>query len=411
VLACLPWLAEVLQGHDDPSSMCVVPYILDIIARVLRRGTANAAAAAFTVLLQPLCLLTLSNEDSAVVGSALRCIASVIERAGFADAGSLCVEILPSSLSVPPGLPGLDEEPTSTPLPDVAAAVLFTVLDADRRESTLMNSGRSLYRLFGLLAWVGHPRTGEVATALVERTSSLRTDMVLQEVLFPLLRLFCDAPAQAMQSFGDANCARFFGLVFSRMHFFDGASLAISVDVAQGCIEGAQELGLADATVQLGTGRNAPSVTVPVGAFVALSRVLVALHDGEISASEAVDLDADDGVEVADDDGSDWSSDSDADEEDGADGGSAPEPDPAAVGMGTPQSTSATTSPNRRSPLPTNAAAPPAPAVQAPKLKLRIVQLLANWVETLGPHAAAHLSPHQRTKLQKLWNKQGTASR
>jgi hypothetical protein len=362
------------------------------------------------VLLQPLCLLTLNNEDSAVVGSALRCIASVIDRAGFDGAGAISVEILPSSLCVPPGLPGLDEEPTSAPLPDVAAAVLFTVLAADRRESTLMNSGRSLYRLLGLLAWVGHARTPEVASAFVERTTSLRTDMVLQEVLYPLLRLFSDAPAMTMQSFGDANCARFFGLVFSRMHFFDGAPLAISVDVAQGCIEMAGELGLTDAMVTLGAGRSAQAVAVPVAAFVALGRVLVALHDGEISASEAVDLEAedDDGVEVADDD-SDWSS--DTEDEDAAEGGAKSEPDPPAPSpgdMGTPQSTSATTSPTRRSPLPPHAGPPKhAAAPAAPKLKLRIVELLASWVETLGPHAAAHLSPHQRTKLQKLWSKAG----
>jgi hypothetical protein len=133
--------------------------------------------------------------------------------------------------------------------------------------------------------------------------------------------------------------------------------------------------------------------------------VLVALHDGEISASEAVDLDADDddGVEVADDDGSDWSSDSDAADDEGADAEGEPEPS-----MGTPQSTSATTSPHRRSPLPNNAGPPVVAAVvPAPKLKLRIVTLLANWVESLGPYAAAHLSPHQRTKLQKLWAKAG----
>jgi hypothetical protein len=239
---CLPWLAEVMQGCDDVGSMFLIPSILDIVGRVLRVGSLAIAGATYEVLLPPLFHLTLTNEDTSIVPCALRCIASVIERAGYADAAGFTVEILPSALVVPPGLPSLDEAPESAPLPDIVAAVLITVLGADRKPLALTRSGKSMSTLFAFVAGLNHPRTRDILLAFVQRAAGSRADYELQQVLYPLVCWINRDPEAALKAFPHTPPppppprAVFFQKLLGHLQFFDGAALSAGVDLALGCM-------------------------------------------------------------------------------------------------------------------------------------------------------------------------------
>jgi hypothetical protein len=134
---------------------------------------------------------------------------------------------------------------------------------------------------------------------------------------------------------------------------------------------------------------------VPVAAFVALGKVLVALHDGEIHSAD--EDDAADQLETAESDSDEWSS-TDEDEDGNAptESGNSMSPE-----MGSPQGTGArslSVSPASRSPV-VGGGVPPGmrpAAPPRPKLKARITAALKEWVEVHGAAAAPFLTTRHR---------------
>jgi hypothetical protein len=183
IAAELGWLRDVLCGHGSMEMMCIIPYVVRFIKVVMQHASMELVNSSAAALLEPLCQLLLTNDDSSIAVGAADCLGAVLYRAaGGLHQMSVVVtrslvyigeegldghsgSPMPSSdwMSMRPPtpplrslaspaqpdprmspMPLLDEPPQPVPLSDVLIAIVASLLREDRSEISLLNVGAYL---------------------------------------------------------------------------------------------------------------------------------------------------------------------------------------------------------------------------------------------------------------------------
>lgn len=209
----LPWLQHLLNerssgggngsggGGLSASELCSVPSVVLLVAHVFHRGSERAAAATAQAMLDPLCLVLLSTDESAILEAASSCLAALLLRCPQAE--SVGVRLPPSLLysgtaggggsahtasrpSVAARFPGFDEERVVAPLTTVLVATVLRMLSADRSEASLLNVGAVLVAIVEKAPQFSEEQLHTLIDTVARRLESSRTATVAQQLIAPL---------------------------------------------------------------------------------------------------------------------------------------------------------------------------------------------------------------------------------
>eukprot|EP00658_Telonema_sp_P-2_P044555 TRINITY_DN32468_c0_g1_i1.p1 TRINITY_DN32468_c0_g1~~TRINITY_DN32468_c0_g1_i1.p1 ORF type:complete len:210 (-),score=45.30 TRINITY_DN32468_c0_g1_i1:145-774(-) len=170
-LTTSPWIASTLQGQESMAALCAIPSLLTVLRRLLRIGDASLLTNVGNTLLGPLCQLLLVNDDTGVLGPASLTLGTMLCRLG-ATVFNCSVDIPASHLHAPSDncIPPLDEANVSVPFPVVVECIASKVLNSNRSELALMNTGGFLSTLVPVVSNAPSNYTNFM-TALSQRLS------------------------------------------------------------------------------------------------------------------------------------------------------------------------------------------------------------------------------------------------
>lgn len=222
----LPWMGDVLAGKGSAEALCVIPLVVLVLKDVMERGSSSLCECAAAALVQPLCQLLLSNDDSSIASTSCECLGALLRRAGssldamrVAVTPLLCLENLKlgglevsqptwSRSRTPPlqslgssttndprlsPMAPLDEPLQMLPLSDVLIAIAATLLRPDRGEVSLMNVGVYLGAVASRAHMFSEEQMQLFLTALLKRyTAELHTSSAIAELTLPLAILLRD---------------------------------------------------------------------------------------------------------------------------------------------------------------------------------------------------------------------------
>ncbi|CUG62815.1 Hypothetical protein, putative [Bodo saltans] len=156
IAAELGWLRDVLCGYGSIEMLCIIPYVVRFIKVVMQHASMELVNTSAAALLEPLCQLLLTNDDSSIAVGAADCLGAVLYRAAGglhhmtvvvtrslvyigeeSEIGSAFDSPIPSS-------EWMATRPPTPPLSDVLIAIVVSLLREDRSEISLLNVGAYL---------------------------------------------------------------------------------------------------------------------------------------------------------------------------------------------------------------------------------------------------------------------------
>nr|CAJ2481773.1 unnamed protein product [Leishmania braziliensis] len=212
----LPWVNNVLSGYaESTAELCAVPYFLHLLKYFFEYSSDEVANGAATMILDSLCQLLLSAEESAILGALSGCLAALLRRCLAVQSVQVRVAVatmeaaMTSGAAVDEGaLPGVvsttalvvDAPRAAYPFSTVIVAFVLRTLDDRRNEASLMDMGDALVAIMQRSPSFSEAELIHVIHATVRRLSMVRTDTVAQQLLAPLATLMALHPAALLRT-------------------------------------------------------------------------------------------------------------------------------------------------------------------------------------------------------------------
>lgn len=214
----LLWMRAILCGRCAVEEFCSAPHVIRVLYAIFRNGSDAAASEAAQLMLEHLCHLLLSTDESGILEAASTCFVALLERCPnekcitvFATPSlvrAALEETLPldeaSSVLRSP-LPCFDEERVSFPLTTVFLAVLVRMLHDRQKEVALFNVSLPLVAVVERAPSFSAAEVRHLIRAIVCRLTSVRTDTAAEQLIIPLgslLRLYPDAFVASLKESG-----------------------------------------------------------------------------------------------------------------------------------------------------------------------------------------------------------------
>lgn len=247
ISAELGWLRDVLCGFGSIEMLCIIPYVVRFIKVVMQHASMGLVNTAASALLEPLCQLLLTNDDSSIAVGAADCLGAVLYRAAdglqqmsvvvtkslvyLGDDGSnsydggripssewmnvrpptpplrsLASPLLPDPRLSP--MPLLDEPPQSVPLSDVLIAIVDSLLREDRSEISLLNVGAYLGAVASCATLFTEQQMTRFLKAVIRRliVDPVQSKTATAQLLLPLAILLQSHPAALVSTLSRLDC-------------------------------------------------------------------------------------------------------------------------------------------------------------------------------------------------------------
>ncbi|KAH9582228.1 hypothetical protein LSM04_007979 [Trypanosoma melophagium] len=196
----LSWITNILNGNCSMEEHFALPLVLQILACVFKKGSDNVALKTANFLIGSLCELLLTSEESSIVVSASNCLTASLQRCPQLGSVNVCVSSslinIISSLRVNDSFCGILPPESTTlingnesqvyPLSVLLVTIVINMLQRDKNEVTLMNSGKLLVAIVESTNGFRDDEISSIVIAIVTRLMTVRTETVAQELISPL---------------------------------------------------------------------------------------------------------------------------------------------------------------------------------------------------------------------------------
>lgn len=184
----LLWMKEMLCSVGE--TFCAAPNVIAILTDVFKYGDNGIGVEAVGVMLGPLVhvILSVENEQTSVLQSTLKCLASLLARA---SGEVVMVQVSSELMGAYDSSYNNSGQLESYSLTNVLAVVALRLLHPSLSEVALFNVKKDLSMMLGRLGDFTDEEAAKIISAIATRLQTVKTSTVMEQLLVPLSQLFC----------------------------------------------------------------------------------------------------------------------------------------------------------------------------------------------------------------------------